>query len=59
MSSTGQASSGMKTSIAIVAVGDSLTEAPLRAASIFGALVAVTLAPVAWWTWQRRSRATA
>ena len=37
--------------IAIVAVGDSLTESPLRAASIFGALVLVALAPLVWWSW--------
>lgn len=45
--------------IAIVAVGDSLTDSPLRAASIFGALVLVALAPLVWWAWPRRRRAAA
>jgi len=40
--------------VAIVAVGDSLADSPLRAASIFGALVLLTVAPVVWWFWQRR-----
>lgn len=42
--------------IAIVAVGDSLAESPLRAASIFGALVLLALAPIAWWSWRRFRR---
>ena len=41
--------------VAIVAVGDSLAESPLRAALIFGVLVVVTVAPVGWWVVRRRA----
>ncbi len=45
--------------IAIVAVGDSLADSPLRAASIFGALILLTLTPLAYWLWRRRRSAAA